>query len=359
MRTTVVYGPAYLDRVLRVNSPLVPGVRIDGSMDGILDSYETTPSLEDRAGCSIALVGLDNTLRPLPMVRVDGLFGGDPLHGHTLQVIADIDDLGGMGSGYAKALNGTLISALGPEDDPIGNLVAALIAKHAIEHRPIRVADQTSDWSLIVSSGAFGDKLAIGFRGCHSSISTINSNSNSKCDLLVVSSLPNRLILEALKHPAKVRLLAPAMRNAEDIEIPLILVAGQIDILSMNRQEWEAMPHRESLRAKTPIVVVTDGPYGCRVGFRSKSGTDETAKFPVFPRKLPPKDTNRAGEAFTSTFVTTLMDAGWTPGPCDLSLIQLAVTRGSAAAALVLDREEFGFASPKEIDEAIRRGCVS
>ena len=53
-----------------------------------------------------------------------------------------------------------------------------------------------------------------------------------------------------------------------------------------------------------------------------------------------------------------LLDHGWTPGPSEASLVAAAAVRGSAAAALVLDLEAFGFPTTEAIDAAIRAGLV-
>ena len=81
-------------------------------------------------------------------------------------------------------------------------------------------------------------------------------------------------------------------------------------------------------------------------------------KVPAFPRSHPPRDTNRAGEAYAATLLATLLDAGWRPGVAERTLVEVAATRASAAAALVLDRPDFGFPTPEEIDEALRAGRV-
>ena len=352
MRTTRVYGPAYLDRVVRVDRPLATGNRFDGSLDGAIVAGEPS-SLLDRAGNRIRLLGIDEDSRPLGEVRVDGQLGGDG----EVRVVSDTDDLGGMGAGFAKALGGTLISALGTIGDPVGDRVSVLLSANGIPHDPIRVADRPSDWSLIVSSGEFGDKLAVGFRGCHAAVDRIAVNTEP-CDLLVVASLPNRLIAQALVHPTRIRMLGPAMRNARDGSPPLSSLAGKFDVLCLNRGEWEAMPGRDAIREQTPIVVVTDGPRGCSVAFRDRSGQRCQIDYLAFPRSRPPRDTNRAGEAFASAFVTHLLDHGWTPGPSDSAVVEAATQRGSAAAALVLDLEAFGFPSAEEIDAAIWSGVV-
>ena len=78
----------------------------------------------------------------------------------------------------------------------------------------------------------------------------------------------------------------------------------------------------------------------------------------AFPRGRPPVDTNRAGECFAATLLTCLLDVGWRPGPADAELICRAARRASAASALVLDLERFGFPTPTQVDRALERGEV-
>jgi len=134
--------------------------------------------------------------------------------------------------------------------------------------------------------------------------------------------------------------------------------AGRIDILGCNRREWEALADRDAVDAIIPIVAVTDGPAGSAVRFRRPDGSRGEVRVPAFPRRRPPSDTNRAGEAYASTLITALLDAGWSPGPADEALIRPAARRASAAAALVLDRVDFGFPTPSEIDAALAAGVV-
>lgn len=358
MITTIVYGPAYLDRVVHVDRPLAPGRRLDGSMDGMLTLGESSAHIEDRAGGVLSLRGLDLVGRPLGGVRVDGTIGLEPHHERTVDVVSDRDDLGGMGAGFASAFGGILVSALGPIGEPIGSRVAAMLTSQGIEHRPVRVPATTSDWSLIVSSGPFGDKLAIGFRGCHAGMPRFDATGEASCRLLIAAAIPNRLIADALGRPAAIRFVAPAMRNAVDRETPLSSLAGRFDVASLNRREWEAIPDRDAIRERTPVVVVTDGPDGCFVSYRDRENHLESLAIPAFPRANPPRDTNRAGEAFASSFLKVLLREGWQGGPASTELIRAAAVRGSAAAALVLDREDFGFASDAEIDAALASGIV-
>jgi ribokinase len=143
-----------------------------------------------------------------------------------------------------------------------------------------------------------------------------------------------------------------------DREPPLSAFADHVDILCCNRGEWESLADREQVAWRVSILAVTDGSNGATIRFTTPEGDPGLVEVPAFPRGRPPLDTNRAGEAFASTLVKTLMDAGWRPGVTSPDLASQATSRGSAAAALVLDRGDFGFPTPDEIDEAIRDGRV-
>ena len=99
---------------------------------------------------------------------------------------------------------------------------------------------------------------------------------------------------------------------------------------------------------------MTDGPAGATVRFRASAGGDlESIRVPAFSMAGPVVDTNRAGEAFASAALATLLDAGWGPGPAAPELVARAATRGAAAAALVLRRADFGFPAADEVDAAV------
>jgi sugar/nucleoside kinase (ribokinase family) len=136
--------------------------------------------------------------------------------------------------------------------------------------------------------------------------------------------------------------------------------AAAIDVLCCNRIEWEALDDREEVGWQVSILVVTDGPQGSTVRYTKPSGDSGLMKVAAFPRRLPPRDTNRAGEAFGATFIAWLLEEGWNgaSGVVDDDLIRAAATRASAAAALVLDRVNFGFPSTAEIDAALVAGFV-
>ncbi len=154
------------------------------------------------------------------------------------------------------------------------------------------------------------------------------------------------------------RFFAPAMRNMIDRDCHLLSFPAAIDVLSCNRREWEALEANEEVARLVSILIVTDGPAGSTVRFTTPSGEPGYFHIPAFPRDHPPRDTNRAGEAFGATFVATLLEHGWNAASVvvEESLIRMAAERASAASALVLDRLDFGFPSTEEIDAAPPRG---
>jgi sugar/nucleoside kinase (ribokinase family) len=157
------------------------------------------------------------------------------------------------------------------------------------------------------------------------------------------------------------RFFAPAMRNVVDREFPLSGLAGSIDVLSCNRREWESLEDREQVAWQVSILVVTDGTAGSSIRYTTLQGEPGNLTVPAFPRQRPPRDTNRAGESYAATLLSTLLEQGWNAasGVIDDGLIRSAALRSSAAAALVLDRVEFGFPKGAEIDAALAAGEVA
>jgi ribokinase len=366
-RRVVVFGPAYLDRILRVDRPLVPdghGPPLDQSFDGEWKFGERRIiDILGPDGFALEITPPSDWPGPLGEVHLRGpvragLTGWRPARG-----IAWSEDLGGMGAGFAAALGGLLYSALGPSTDPASQAISRLVARYGLRHESLRLADRTADWTLLVTSGAFGDKLPIGFRGCHAALDPdeLAHRAQGPCDLRVVAALPNRLLEPILRAPgAHTRFLAPTMRNMTDREYPLVRLVDVVDVLCCNRTEWESLDGREFVSAQVPIVAVTDGPTGIDIQFGAPTGERGRIHVPAFPRARPPRDTNRAGEAFASTFVATLLDRGWEGRSRGVgeAVIRMAADRAAAAAALVLDRLEFGFPAAEEVDEALRVGHV-
>lgn len=361
-RRTLVFGPAYLDRILLVDQPLLEpefGGPLDQSVDGQL-----------RFGSGLVLVDPDGGLievdlppdwpGPTGRIELSRPLAPQSTLMKKIRGVSWRDDLGGMGAGFAAAFGGELISALGSEHDRTSQMITARLQKAGVAYHPIRLEEYSADWTLLVTSGKFGDKLPIGFRGCHAALTSLAPWTEQPCELRVVAGLPNRIASQALRAPgAGVRFFAPAMRNMIDGECPISRFAEYIDILSCNRHEWDQLADREEVAWKLSVLVITEGADGCVVRFTTPTGEPASLHVPAFPRARPPRDTNRAGETFASSLITTLLEEGWTPGVSKPALVRTAANRASAAAALVLDRLEFGFPSPSEIDAVLDAGQVA
>ena len=271
-RRVAVFGPAYLDRVLRVDRPLTEralGPPLDQSVDGEWKFIENRAlELIDPGGYTIEVVLPVDWPGPTGEVRLaralrTGASGRRVVHGLSWQ-----DDLGGMGAGYAASLHGTLMSTLGPAAYPMSQKISLKLARLGLEHHPIRVPAHPADWTLLITSGAFGDKLPVGFRGAHASLDpeALAPLAVEPCDLRVVAALPNPLAARLLRAPGAVaRLFAPALRNMLDRDCPVSSFAAAIDILCCNRAEWETLEDREMAGWQLSILVVTDGPAGSTV----------------------------------------------------------------------------------------------
>jgi ribokinase len=221
----------------------------------------------------------------------------------------------------------------------------------------MHVRNRAGEWTLLLTSGEFGDKLPIGFRALDGGVT--DDSPTEPCDLLVAASMTNRRAAAALGRPdARIRLFAPAIRNMTDLSPKISAFAKDIDILCCNRIEWETLADREEVAWRLSILAITDGPRGAEVRYTTQTGDAGLLNIPAFPRCEPPRDTNRAGEAFASTLVATLLDEGWSPGVTGDDLIRRAAERASGAAALVLDRVDFGFPTGGEIDDTLRKGVV-
>ncbi len=362
--STLVFGPAYLDRIIRVDRPLVDPALclppIDRSVDGewLDDDSGGLIRLVDPSSASIVIEPPDEWPGRVGTIAVSRPWLGSVER--RVRGVATLDDLGGMGAGFASSLGGTLISALGPGDDPGSRTVVALLALAGIAHESVRIEGHPADWTLLISSGEHGDKLAVGFRGCHAAWTDFRPWFDRSSRVRVVAALPNRVVGQALggADSSGIRAFFPNARNMLDRVDPLGGFVDRVDFLSCNRGEWNDLGDQAGALDSVAIVAVTDGPAGASVRFRAEGGGFDEIRVPAFPRLGPIRDTNRAGEAFASTMLATLVDAGWTPRAASADLVRVAATRGSAAAALVLGRTEFGFASASEIDEAVENGRV-
>ena len=217
-RRITVFGPAYLDRVMRVDQPLhdpETEAPLDQSVDGVWRfTGGSTLRLRDPSGFEIDAQPPANWPGPFGEIVLNRtLRTGKSVAGiMRVQGIGWNDDLGGMGAGFASVLKGTLVCALGAETDPTSQAVWSYLNQAGIDCQPIRVERQAADWTLLISSGTFGDKLPIGFRGCHAAIdlSRLEGLETPGCEVMVVASLPNA-ISEALREARGKKIKAAAL----------------------------------------------------------------------------------------------------------------------------------------------------
>ena len=137
-----VFGPAYLDRVLRVDRPLLDrdgGPPLDQSVEG-RPRFGAGSRLElvDPLGTTLSVTVPDDWPGTRGGVELGETLAATPQGVRTLRAESWADDLGGMGAGFASALGGTLVSALGGETDPTSQAVAALLGRCGIAHRCLR-----------------------------------------------------------------------------------------------------------------------------------------------------------------------------------------------------------------------------
>ena len=382
--SVTVFGPAYIDRVLRVTEPIaLEGHRpIDISIQAI--SLTTAPGnglgINAPHGNSLKIVVPEGWPGPWGTIQLQEDPWPTCQHNALRKVVNALawnEDLGGMGAGYARALGGRLIFAIGQPDDPISDQILKKLTKNEIRCTPVRISAKSADWTLLVTSGAYGDKLAIGFRGCNAALQAKDLptwDAGQQQDALVVAGLANSLAKKILgitgqsqwdpsqepDHRGTLRIFAPAMRNTSDRANPVAFLARDIDIFSCNLGEWASMTDtdREAVEAEVKLLMVTDAELGATFRVRNGSTLDAPIRIPAFPRMKPPRDTNRAGETFTSTVVQEILNETMNPLLAGPDWWHRVGRRASAAAALVLDLEHFQFPSGSDVDGALHRGVV-
>lgn len=359
----LVYGPAYLDFVIRVDRPIA-SVPIDLGSDGVLETdSQDCLAIVCPNGASLKVAGL--RARGIPTGLLKTLHNVLPAgFSNMVKAVETVEDLGGMGAGFAAALGGRLVSALPAGSDTISAHIRQQLEHFGIDHSPaIGSGQPQADSTFIISSGPFGDKLPIGLRGCHAGLTFERTVRNLDAEVVVVASLNNALMHALLdRHADAFRILAPSARNCRDRVDTVGRLVGKADLLAVNAAEWATMleADRQAFEASDAILSVTRGPDGARISWRDQGGERRTHDEPVFPRSRPPVDTNRAGEAFASNFVMALQEHGGLAAglPVNEERVRLAARRAAAAAALVIDMPRFGFPSMFDIQQAIGRGSI-
>jgi len=368
---SVVYGPAYLDIVVRVDSPLIPDKSrvIDHGSNGKFE-----PSYSMSANQIIEITECFNQKLKIRGVHHNSICGHYKLNdasiqliNHEMNAVKIEEDIGGMGAGYANLLNAKLVSCLPEKNCSIKNRIASLIQRNSITHQPLFIPRAQTDWTLLVSSGRYGDKLPIGLRGCHDQFTSVSAIPHGPDeDLVVIASLKNEFMLELLKlHHGAIRMLSPALRNCYPTSnvITIADMAPHAEILAVNRFEWLAMDEsaRHAWKISDAIISVTDGPGGAHVSWQALGDQREYHYEPAFSRCIAPVDTNRAGEAFSGTLILELVRMGWSGRGHSPSreMIEKATKTASASAGLTIQIPGFGFPGREEILKTLQLGIIS
>lgn len=360
----LIFGPAYLDIVIRVDGPIAHRP-IDLGCDGDFE-----PDSVDRLeivcpnGASLLIAGLKGTACPTGRLTTahDVLPAG---LNRTMAVIETFEDLGGMGAGYAAAFGGRLVSAIACLEDPLSARVRHALEQEKIDHRFITIAAMSqADTTFIVTSGGNGDKLPVGLRGCNAALNADDVLGSESAPIVVAASLSNALMHAVLtEHRESLRILAPSARNCRDGSYPLGRLAAVTDLLALNAGEWAelAATDRRAFEDSAVILSITRGPEGAEILWRNEHGERVSHLEPAFPRRRPPVDTNRAGEAFATQLIRKLVESGWSH-ECrtfDSQAVRVAARHASAAAGLVIGMPRFGFPSRADVERIVSLGEIS
>jgi len=345
-----IFGPAYLDVVLTLDRPLLaggpvldqslPAARLTPRDDGVLEVVGPTgdrlvcllppDQAEFAASCELCEPVLARTQ---PGRIVTGEY----------PVASAVRQLGGMGAGYAKALDGLLRMPIG--DDAVGREVLQLLAAHEIDAVPALLPDCPSDTSLLLQSPQ-GDKLAIGVRQAmvRWQVTSEDHALAAEASALVFCGAPNALMATVLEGAPDIPVMcAPALRNVCDRSVPLARLAAKIGYLTLNALEWSQMDGAEEMRRQVPVITVTEGAQGSRILLGERE-----IRIPATPFEGP-ADTNRAGETYAATFFRALLAAcPEFPRGVTIEAAEHSGRLAAVQAAKQLAMREFGF--PNEED---------
>jgi hypothetical protein len=346
----LIFGPAYVDVVLTLDRPLLaggpvldqslPAARLIPRDDGMVVVLGSTG---DRLTCLLPPEGTSwavtyELCEPmLARTRAGRIVTGE------YPVARAVRQLGGMGAGYAKALDGLLrmpLGSAGGVPDAVGREVLELLSSHGISSVPTLVPDCSSDTSLLLQSPQ-GDKLAIGVRWAMTrwQVSAEDYALAAEAGALVFCGAPNALMAAILeKAPDILVMCAPALRNVCDRSVLLAGLAAKIDYLALNALEWSQLTDRERLQREVPVITVTEGARGNRILLGGREIRIPAAPFDG------PADTNRAGETYGATFFRALR-AACPAFPRDITAeaAENAGRLAAAQAAKQLALREFGF----------------
>jgi ribokinase len=355
----MVFGPAYLDRVLTLTHPLLPAADAP-SFDQSLPAVSVEPLAEPRvylcgpSGDALvfhlpptsACPGMRFTLqepvlarlcaeRPVPCVTGD----------YTVESV--LLQLGGMGAGYAKACHGVLRAPFGA--DETGRLVQTLLQEARIDVAPTILPGCQSDTSLIILSPR-AEKLAVGVRDALRHWRYVDEDYAlaSKARALIFCGAPNAFAVQILGQGLSAAVMyAPSMRNIDESVVPLAALTPYIHYLAMNALEWANLADQQSCLQTIPLISVTDGARGSRVYVHGRVIDIPAVAHPA------PRDTNRAGETYASTLFKALLAVypDFPHAEIAEDVARWAATAASRQAARQLDITTFDFPADTWLQE--------
>jgi ribokinase len=347
----IVFGPAYIDRVLTIAQPLLPTAGAP-SFDQSVTATNMEPlaepqvcldgSIGDRlvfhlpknTGCP----GLRFTLQEPLLVR---LCVGQTIPCVTGQYAVETVrfQLGGMGAGYAKACHGLLRAPFGA--DETGRLVQTLLDEAGVSVSPSILPACQSDASLIILTPR-AEKLAVGVRDAlrHWRYTEEDATLAQAARAVIFCGAPNALVADILSRGVDAAVMyAPNMRNVDDTTVPLATLAPYIHYLAMNALEWAHLGEPQVLLATIPLISVTDGAHGSRVYVYGRR-----LDIPAVPHPAP-RDTNRAGETYAATLFNALLAIypNFPKDRLDEDAVRWAAVQASRQASRQLDITSFDF----------------
>ncbi len=370
-----VVGPSYLDEIVEVEGALcnpewVEQALLHRSAPARIDYSRTEAArrpLEERGvflqvespgGDCIRVLDTGSTRGRLLRVKEERLFdatslglsaGADapPLR-TEVSLLGTRLQLGGMGAGYALALDGRLVLPIGgAEDRPDqdGRTLCEMLDGCGIAYGPVFVPGAATDLTTLLWSSA-GDKLPVGRRSaCYAVTAERLLEHTAPADVHIVTSLPCGTALRVARALSGWKMFTPSLRNVQ--EGGLEEVAGAVDAMSMNRTEWGRRADGEALRTRCPLVVVTQGEQGAAVSFRDEAGQPRWTEVPAARPPGGVQDANHAGEAFTAGFLGGLlarMSVAQLRRGCYVeSVVRGAAREGCLSAALELTIREMRF----------------
>ena len=315
-RRVQVFGPAYLDRVLRVDGPcstrrsVPPGSerrRPLGVRARAHDCVDPAGDV-DRRRAPRRLAGPDR--RGHALAAPPGSSDRGVLAAESVRGVSWHDDLGGMGAGFAAAPRGRAgrrPRARGRPDQPGRRRTPGAGRDRPPADPGRRTIPPTGRCSS--PAAGIGDKLPIGFRGCHAALRRRLPDAGARRRATSASWRRCRTGWRPRPCAGRARPSGSSPRRCGTCSTGSSRCRGsprRSTSSAATVSEWESLADREEVAWRVSILAITDGPRGsARPVHDARRARPGSSTVPAFPRTHPPRDTNRAGEAFAATLVTT------------------------------------------------------